>query len=65
MIRNESTFTSMMLNSGFDKTWVKTMLGHSADSTITENHYFTYEKNEMRVQAVNEFFKFDGLRVAE
>jgi integrase len=58
------TFTSMMLNSGFDKTWVKEMLGHSSDSTITEEHYFQYARNQSRVEAVNDFFKFEGLRNA-
>lgn len=58
------TFTSMMLNSGFDKTWVKAMLGHTTDSSITEKHYFEYARNQTRVEAVNDFFKFEGLRNA-
>ena len=58
------TFTSMMLNSGFDKTWVKAMLGHTTDSSITEKHYFEYARNQTRVEAVNDFFKFDGLQNA-
>lgn len=58
------TFTSMMLNSGFDKTWVKEMLGHTTDSNITDKHYFEYARNQTRVDAVNDFFKFEGLRNA-
>lgn len=53
------TFTSMMLNSGFDRIWVKTMLGHSPSSTITESHYLKYEKNDVRIEAVNEFFRLN------
>lgn len=50
------TFTSMMLNNGFDKTWVKNMLGHSPNSSVTEAHYFSYQKDDKRLEAVNNLF---------
>lgn len=50
------TFTSMMMNNGFDKAWVKDMLGHSKDSTITDKHYFTRTRNDDMLEAVNNLF---------
>jgi len=40
------------------------MLGHSSDSNITDKHYFEYARNQTRVEAVNDFFKFEGSRHA-
>lgn len=53
------TFTSMMLNNGFDKAWVKAMLGHSPKSTVTDEHYFQYQRNDKRLDAANNFFNFN------
>jgi integrase len=53
------TFTSMMINGGFDRTWVKQQLGHSANSNVMEKHYFNYERNNTRLEAVNNFFNYN------
>lgn len=52
------TFISMMLNNGFDKSWVKDMVGHSQSSNITEDVYFTFEKDDKRIESVNNMFVF-------
>jgi len=59
------TFTSMMLNNGFDKSWVKAMLGHSAKSTVTDEHYFTYKRDDSRLEVANNFFNFKDEKVAK
>ncbi len=50
------TFTSMMLNNGLDTSWVKNILGHSQSSKITEDIYYSYEKNEKIINSANNIF---------
>lgn len=49
------TFITMMINKGFDKTWVQEMVGHKVNSDVTDNHYFTYLRDNERLESVNNF----------
>ncbi len=46
------TYASLLANSDISKTFVKESLGHSAKSTVLEEHYITHDRSKWQKQAV-------------
>jgi integrase len=42
------TYSSMLANSGINKAFVKESLGHSAKSTVLDDHYVTHDRNKWK-----------------
>jgi len=50
------TFISLLRNQGVDKNFIQELVGHSADSNVTDKHYTTFEMNDTKYTSINNVF---------
>lgn len=50
------TFISILRNEGVSLDFIQQLVGHAANSDVTDKHYATFEMNDTKMQAVNNVF---------